>query len=134
MTRARGETLAMVLKALRENPRGLTTPQLSQLLGIAQTVLTVQMGNFRGAGHVESRGSRRKYTWFIDYADRCAAPVDAPRPARSIFAPPSTPLPQSAPGSSRVMTKAECCVAPDDFSPGAFMADWMRRIKTNEAP
>lgn len=132
--RARGETLAMVLKALRENPRGLTTRELSEATGIPFVLLGIQLGNFRSAEEIQSRGSRRAYTWYIEgLADvRCSRHGEQ-LPARSIFAPSAPAVSAFAPPRSRVMASQEGGVQADDYSEGAFMRDWQARRSSPEA-
>lgn len=132
--RARGETLAMVLKALRENPKGLTTAQMHVETGIPKSILIVQLGNFRGAGHIESRPIVGGLIWSLDTGEKPAASLQlvTPRRQESVFASPTVGVsPQFALGTSRVMCEKPSgkgtYVAPDDFSPGAFMSDWRNR-------
>lgn len=105
--RARGESLALVLKALREHPVGLTSKQLAAETGIELVLCGVLLSQYRGAGHIESRGFRPQI-WTFD---------GRPAPQRVL----------SSPGSSRVFAPGATYVAPDDFTPGAFMRDWMAR-------
>ncbi len=125
--RERGEALALVRQALREQPRGLTTKEVAAATGIAQVLCGVLMSNYRALGHVESDGFRPQ-RWRL--ADACA-PSRAAKPiavAGSIFDPrPGTRAAIASPGSSRVINAADCYVATDDFSPGAFLRDWQAR-------
>ncbi len=129
--RMRGEALALIRKALREKP-GLSATEVSLATGIERVLAGVLLANYRSAGHVESIGPKRSLRWYI------AGMAPGVRESRqvqtrqgSVFAL-HTPAASDAmaPPRSRVISPevaAACYVAPDDFSAGAFMADWKRR-------
>lgn len=127
--RARGEALALICQALREHPRGLSTREISAHTGIEPVLARALLANYRAVGHVDSAGVRAQLRWFIGSGR--PLPVSrqlvTPEP-RSVFAPPMAGVtPQFALASSRVMCDVPAYVKPDDFSEGAFMADWRAR-------
>ena len=125
--RPRGETLALVLKALRENPRGLTAKGIAAATGIDLALCVVQLSNYRSTGHIESYGARPQ-CWRIATSDAAAPAARPTAVAGSVFeVRPGTRTVLASPGSSRVIASSECCVRADDFSPGAFMRDWESR-------
>jgi hypothetical protein len=131
--RAHGESLALIRAALREHP-GISSAEVARVTGIERLLASVLLANYRSAGHVESLGPRGQMRWFLASAVRIEspAPIQLVSPARqSVFATRVTPRVDAvAPPRSRVITAeaaAKCYVKPDDFSEGAFMADWKRR-------
>jgi hypothetical protein len=135
--RERGEALALVLKALREHPRGLSGKEIAWHTGIELGLCSVLLSNYRSVGHVESRGVRPYMRWYLADASPSDEPPQlvTPMPARSIFAPSSPSVsPSFALATSRVMREQEGCVQSSDFSEGAFMADWRRRTGGGDAP
>lgn len=157
MRTAPGEILALVRAALRENPRGLTAAGVSHVTGLEPKRTTAALKNYESLAHVERRGTGLDVRWFLPSESRprtasrprvgaAAAAAVIPEvhateivaagrhvsqlPPRSIFDPRPLVAPICSPGSSRVMRGEDCFVPPDDFTPGAFMADWARRTGT----
>ena len=131
--RERGEALALVLKALREHPRGLSAREVAAETGIDQMLCGVLLGGYRSTGHVESTGRRPFIRWYIAGKAPSAQPPQLVTP-RSVVVPRlSGVTPQFAIGISRVMATSHCIVAPDDFSEGAFMRDWLTRTSSSSA-
>lgn len=129
--RPHGETLALMLKALREHPHGLTAKEVARETGIEHALCVVQLANYRSVNHVESRGPRPQ-RWFIYRGEPPAVSPQLVTP-RSVFVPDAPPVrPLFAIGSSRVMANSPCFVKPDDFTPGAFMRDWVARTTSSD--